>query len=210
MTKRKITSKHRRLVATMVQGIRRVYAAATAEEIRAGRAWYAAAREFVHETAAETSTGPEIVAAVLAALSPRNPWEKNKRDTVALIRAFRAGGRAEDVKVSTFHANKFRAWRALESNSAAEVRTSRKTAAFIDNILRADSAAVTVDVHAVSIAYSERFVSAAQPKLTDRVYAEVQRAYAAAAARLDLRPHELQAITWLTWRRIHAIEKNGG
>jgi hypothetical protein len=36
-------------------------------------------------------------------------------------------------------------------------------------------------------------------------YRELQAAYVTAAKRVKVKPHELQAITWTTWKRIHNI-----
>ena len=38
-----------------------------------------------------------------------------------------------------------------------------------------------------------------------RLYRELQSAYVRAAKRAGVKPHEMQAVTWAVWKRIHQI-----
>ena len=82
----------------------------------------------------------------------------------------------------------------------------RKVRSFYRNILGIDSA-VTVDRHAVAIVYG-RPLSDREIKLLERAgaYTVIASAYRAAARRLGIAPSTLQAVTWLAWRRLKAVD----
>jgi endonuclease III len=68
--------------------------------------------------------------------------------------------------------------------------------------------AICVDTHAIGVALGRRL----SPKETSAVFAsekkytEIKMAYMRASEKVrGLRGSQMQAITWLTWKRIHAI-----
>jgi hypothetical protein len=54
-----------------------------------GCRWYESANQFAHELAADFDTTPEIAAGVIAAVSPRMPWLRNKKVAEEVIFRFR-------------------------------------------------------------------------------------------------------------------------
>ena len=73
------------------------------------------------------------VAQVISALSPRNKWEQNLKDADKVCEAFALGLHPTDIKVCTFHSNKFKAFNILASNTQI-TNNSLKTFNFVNNI----------------------------------------------------------------------------
>ena len=59
-----------------------LYASATVDELRAGRAWYDEARAYACELSERFDVPHEVAAGVLACLSPNSRWERNKLDAL--------------------------------------------------------------------------------------------------------------------------------
>lgn len=167
-----------------------------------------------------------VAVAVISALSPLNKWAQNKIDAENVFAAYEANETAakfldvetlaDTVKVCTFNKNKMRAFRIIDENAPEIVQTSRKTRAFHCNILNPKSDCVTIDFHALSIACGYQFTAASQPPVADSLYLDIQAAYRDAARELNkgrrakLLPYQVQAITWLAWRRLVGVCKSAG
>jgi hypothetical protein len=71
---------------------------------------------------------------------------------------------------------------------------------------------VCVDGHALSVYLGERIPISKTPSISPLLYTTVQRAYRIAATCSDalcghvLTPAQVQAVTWVTYRRIHHIK----
>ena len=170
--------------------IREWLARATDAEYFEGFHWYDDGRAFCRDLALEFEAPLEVVANVVAALSPRNRWEQNKADARAFVQAYRW---YEEVPPSacTFRSNRDAAWRALDGAPIS----GRKVTSFAAN-LAGDNDAVTVDTWAVRAATN----GALSLVPNDTVYHEVARAYRAVAAEVGLTPCQVQAIVWVTVR----------
>jgi len=129
------------------------YERATPEQRAAGLRWYDDARALCAEMGALYGVELPVVAAVVAALSPRCRWERNILDANNLIEAFTAGRDMESVSVQTFGANKRKAWAFLERR---DWHNGPKTTAFVDNIANPASERVTVDMWAVRAFLNDR------------------------------------------------------
>lgn len=168
---------------TYTDSILSVYRRASADDIREGMSWYRDTNLIARE-AGNVETG----AGIIAALSPRLPWSRN----VMLARqAFVAPLEGGALRRSIAAANAI-----LSGTHPLDVLGGLKTRSFFDNILMPlSSEAVTVDTHAIKIAGLDR------DSVTPRMYREIADAYRSAAYSVNLRPLEIQAITWTTWRR---------
>lgn len=190
-----------------INNILSVYNLATEEDIAAGKAWYREARLFCRNAARQYGVTLDVTIAVLSALSPRNKWTNNLKDVHTVLAACKAGLGPECVKVGTFTRNKEKAFAIVRDNKPSLARTSNKTAAFFDNIRNPNSHEVTVDIWAFGIFFGFR----AEPSsMTDKQYETIASAYRIAAKRLGLKPYELQAITWVVFRKLtakHRVEK---
>ena len=69
-----------------------------------------------------------------------------------------------------------------------------------------DYDACCIDGHAYNIALGVRHsLTSGKTFIGKKLYKELQDAYIKTAKKLNLKAYELQAITWVTWKRIHKI-----
>jgi len=141
------------------------------------------------------------VVAVTAALSPANKWHRNKKEAETMIQVYSHGGDPNTVSSCTYSRNKARAIEALERG--LEVLSGDKTVSFAANILEPeDESIVTIDRHVYNATLGERLVKTNRgPKVTPKRYREAAQTFIDVAGHLGIRPNQLQAIVWLTWRR---------
>jgi hypothetical protein len=191
-----------------------VYNASTIEERDAGRRWYSEANLYCSQLATAYALPLKVVVHVLAALSPGNEWNRNKRDASALIDKVVTGSRRKFAS-ATYPANVAKATAILRSYLKGktykgkqwfEILSGPKVRAFELNIEYPSIArfnTITVDLHAYSIANGKRYTASTCPHFKN--HADISDAYRRVAYQVGLEPHQLQAITWLTWKRLHAI-----
>lgn len=177
---------------TYRRNIRFYLALATSEQVADGLAWYAEALETIRGIADDCQLPVNIVAAVVAALSPRNRWNQNLQDARAFCEAYWAG--ADCPSAATFGANRQRAWSILCERNAG-LLSGRKVCAFYANLI-GDGSAITVDVWAIRAA--TRCKVAAVPN--DGTYRAVADAYRAVARGTVYTPAQVQAIVWTVIR----------
>tara|TARA_R100000455_G_C6219898_1_gene84714 strand:- start:47 stop:682 length:636 start_codon:yes stop_codon:yes gene_type:complete len=187
------------------------------EDVAAGIAWYAEAYEECRQLAEQYKSygiAIHVVAGVVAALSPNNRWSTNVTNARDLIDAFVNGRSVDSVSVCTYNAMRDKAWHILgqirpSHDSIKTILNGKKIVCFYENIMGDDTC--TIDGHARNIAYAER-VSLTDDKTSIGVkeYANLQEAYRQAAKRCTVngrkfKAYELQAVTWVTWRKMHGI-----
>ena len=168
---------------------------ATPEEIKQGRQWYKLANQFCEEVAKEYKTTPLIVASVVSALSPRNKWQQNLKDTIKVFQAIEEGKEAEDIKVCTFHKNKFKAFELAKGNIFI-TEDSPKTYNFVRNIAHLDPTAVTVDIWHIR-ACLKQFKSISTAQIGKVAYKQIKDLTIKKAKKLGLTGYEYQAVIWL-------------
>ena len=189
-----------------------VFQLASLTERREGLAWYATAQAICSDLAVKHDVSDEVAAGVVAALSPRNRWERNVQDADALITAYRFGGReqAEKTKVCTFGKNREKAIRILEEAFAdggvLMILSGPKLKEFY-SCIRGIEGEVCIDGHAYCIWAGERTGLKDVPSIGVKLRRQIKADYAAAAAEVNLTPAQLQAVTWVTWRRLHGVTK---
>ena len=187
------------------------------EDVAHGIAWYAEAYEECRQLAEQYKSYGitiHVLAGVVAALSPNNRWSTNVTNARDLIDAFVNGRSVDSVSVCTYNAMRDKAWHILgqirpSHNSIKTILNGKKIVCFYENIMGDDTC--TIDGHARNIAYAER-VSLTDDKTSIGVkeYANLQEAYRQAAKRCTVngrkfKAYELQAVTWVTWRKMHGI-----
>ena len=195
------------------------------QDVAHGIAWYAEAYEECRTIAEEYSTCTlpvYIVVGVVAALSPNNRWSTNVTNARDLIDAFVNGRDIDSVSVCTYSAMKRKAWSILSErpirlvehdtvivDETKEMLNGRKIVCFYENIMGEDTC--TIDGHARNIAYNERVnLTDNKTNIGVKEYANLQEAYRQAAKRCTVngrrfKAYELQAVTWVTWRKQHGI-----
>ena len=169
---------------------------ATDEEIKQGKKWYKLANQFCIDTANEYNTTPLIVASVVSALSPRNKWKQNLIDAKKVFKAIEEGKEAEDIKVCTFHKNKFKAFELAKGNIFI-TEDSQKTFNFVRNIAHLDPTAVTIDIWHIR-ASLKQFKSIGSAKIGKLAYKQIKALTIKKAQKLGLTGFEYQAILWLS------------
>ena len=178
---------------------------ATDRQRAEGLAWYPAAQQIAATIAARVGITRHAAANVIAALSPRNRWERNVEDSQNLATAWAAGEPQESVTVCTSHSNRRKAWAALHGEPISD--TAPKSHAFSLNISRLDPARVTIDCWAMRSALvppGELARLTAPPECqespTECQYRRLERLHLEAAEREGLAGFELQAIVWTAIR----------
>lgn len=197
---------------TNVQNIKAIYQLATLTEQQDGITWYPAAKAIAVSLAERYSIPAAQAVGVIAALSPRNRWERNVQDADALIAAYVAGGAEQALltRVCTFSANKAKAVKILQSGletipSALEILSGPKLREFASCI--AGLPDVCIDGHAYCIWQANRTGLKDVPAIGVKLRREIKADYQAAADELGITPSACQAITWCAWRRIHGVTK---
>lgn len=169
---------------TMTQSILSVYDRASVADIANGMAWYSDAHMIARE-AGNIHTG----AAIIAALSPRMPWHRNielARVAFNDVRMFRGALGNSIRKVNAI----------LDGGNPLELLKTPKTRSFYDNIVNPlTSMEVTVDVHAIHVAGIDK------DSVNLGEYRAIADAYREAARYVGISALDLQAVTWLTYRR---------
>lgn len=186
-----------------------IYKLATPNEIAEGIYWYLNANKDCQEIADKFNIPKHIVCGVLSSLSPNNKYERNVQNAHDLIEAFMNGQDMDSVKVSTYHTMKQKAWSILQQMPSYEetltILNGQKIKSFFRNIM-GDESEITIDGHARNIYYNDRQgLTTPNTHVGKLEYAKIQKAYQRASKKLGIKAYELQAITWVTWKRIHNI-----
>jgi hypothetical protein len=184
------------------RNITRVFRAATTADRAAGRGWYASAHGIA---AALDPDDPVRAAAVIAVLSPLLSWPRNVVEASNVY-----AGRA----VRTLGPNADKARRILAGADPEHIVSGPKVRAFWVTIADpAEPSAVVIDRHAIDIAAGRVLGDRIRGSHLRRAgaYDEVADKYRRAARRLSeqlgvcITPAEVQATTWIYWRREHAV-----
>jgi hypothetical protein len=192
-----------------VRNILKVYRQATQQEHDRGTKWYADAQAQAQAIANQQDVPLRVVVGVIAALSPNNRWERNVKDASDLIAAFLRGDPADVCRPSTYTKMRDKAWSVIEQmpdtdDDVMRILNGQKIVSFFCNIMGHDNC--TIDGHAYNIARGKRVtLTDNDTNLNKSVYLEMQAAYQRAAKRVGIRVYELQAVTWVVWKRLHNI-----
>jgi hypothetical protein len=158
--------------------------------LKNARQWYAEVRRFCVTIADKYSLPYWKVAGVVSALSPRNRFDRNLVDAENVIKLGNA------ATVATFGNNKRKALAIIAASDINQVYAmfeGRKTLSFFDNIVNPRSQRVTVDVWIIKAFKIEG-------SLTDKKYREAEEAIQDYAAKINVKPCELQAMLWVAVR----------
>ena len=199
---------------TNVKNIKAIHQLATLTERQDGMMWYPNAYQIASRLADRYGITTAQAIGVIAALSPRNRWERNVQDADSLIVAFQAGGpeQAQLTKVCTFGANKAKAIKILSipegyqgMSEVLEILSGPKLREFASCI--AGQPDVCIDGHAFCIWAANRTGLKDVPAIGVKLRREIKADYTTAADELGITPSACQAITWCAWRRIHGVTK---
>ena len=171
------------------------YLQATNTQIMEGMSWYWEAHRNCQSHAEILDIPLYQFVAIVAALSPQKRWEKNIEDAIKYISS---GGKAK-LFATGIMKDKCKQILKLDKDSlntdkVNEILKGNKIKSFYENILRPyKSDKVTIDRHAIRSVNMEG-------TLTNKKYREISEVHKKVSKQIGIRPHELQAIIWLTVR----------
>lgn len=194
------------------QNLERIWDAARDDEVTIGRNAFPKYQRITTAIAARHGFSATIGAAVFAALSPNSDYWGNLRDTDRLLSAAAANASLESFSVSTYGNNKRKAWQIAFGADPDVYIKALKTRNFFHNIQDpTNTEFVTIDGHMCNIFHNERKPLASRDKerrlvkVTPTLYVTIAQAVKDLAEQKGEYPSTVQAILWLTWRRIHNI-----
>ena len=167
---------------------------ATKQEIKTGLNWYKEANNICKDIATKYNTTTLIAAQVISALSPRNKWDKNIKDSYKVFEAIKNGIPAESIKVSTFHTNKFKSY-AIINNNVQITDKSLKTYNFVNNIALLSNEHLTIDIWHLRACFS-RTIKIDKASIGRIAYQQIKELTIKKANKLGIKGYELQAIVW--------------
>lgn len=177
----------------MIENILTMLDSASPTDISEGRGWYQYAKYQCQVLADEFDIDLKRVIWAVAALSPMLQWERN----IAAARAVIQGATGYP---GVFSSNVEKAWHILwDEQDWEKWLTGNKVTSFAANILGSEDD-VTVDTWAWRI-WAGADLQAKPPSL-DKIYWDIAAAYREAARLVNMPVRELQAITWVTARRL--------
>lgn len=187
----------------MAYNILDTYFMATEDDVREGMSWYTNAwSECEYISYLYPAYTPLQVAGVMAVVSPGMVWEENE-SAPARICELHANGVPPSfwTGFSTYPNNLVKASRILDGDLGAV--TGRKVVNFFGNIGGVTDC-VTVDRWAIRVALSNPYLSGDMiVPSSQKSYNMLADAYVAAAGLEAINPCDMQAVTWLTLRRMY-------
>ena len=188
---------------------------ATSQEVQLGCDWYPSALKIAIRIATKYGTRVEVAAGVIAALSPNNRWERNIVDAEAIIKCWAAGGTRTDilnVKVCTYGKMKAKAVDILTRDiEIVEILNGKKLIEFYNCITNPRLNDVCIDGHAYSVWFGQRLTMKEVPAIGKKLRSQIKTDYRDATAFINdelgefYAASDIQAITWVTHKRIHNV-----
>ena len=185
-------------VRQQVNRINKYVGMASIQETKQGLWWYNQARLLCVELSNVYPVSLSQVAQVISVLSPQKKWEVNKLEVIALFNQV-----FNDIKPTFgFFATKkqIEECKQIIKGKFSIPYKRTKTYSFADNIANVDSNEVTIDRHALRVAYDSRDASIG--KVSPVQYREAREAYRIVANSIGLKAFEVQAITWVVYKNL--------
>jgi len=170
--------------------------ASTDANIKDGLNWYKGANIKANVIAKKYKLDAYKVAQVISALSPRNKWEQNIKDADKVCEAFKLGLHPTDIKVCTFHTNKFKAFNIL-ANKVDITQKSLKTYNFVHNIAYLSDEHLTVDIWHLRACFKDD-IKISSSSIGKVAYSQIKKLTLKKANKLGVKGYELQAILWVS------------
>ena len=195
---------------------------ATSQEVQLGCDWYPSAYKIAVRMAGTYGVPTETAAGVIAALSPNNRWERNIVDAEAMLKCYAAGGTRDDmlnVKVCTYGKMKAKAVAILtrfepsieDWQDITTILKGKKIVEFFNCITNPLLNDVCIDGHAYSVWFGQRLTMKEVPPIGKKLRQQIKTDYVDACAFINeeldesYSPADIQAITWVTHKRIHNV-----
>jgi hypothetical protein len=197
-----------------VKNILEIYSQSSEIEIVNGKLWYKQANEISKLMAIKYNLSEIQTAGIIAALSPATNWNQNIIDSNNLCSLLNAGKDINSIVCTTYNQNKLKAYYLYQNREITKDECFKillgcsikvnKTSSFFLNILNPEIDDIcTIDRHAYRINLG--ITESIDVPLTEKRYLCMNSAYKLAGNYLNISAIELQAITWLTFRRLNNI-----
>ena len=186
----------------MKSHIEKLYLNAEFNSLSDGLSWYYKARMRCTGIAEKHGVSMNLVASVVAALSPRNRWTRNLVDAENIIDHVFNGA---DLKLcATYNTMRDKALKLCNVNLShtdrLKILNGRKIQSFYLNIIGDDSR-VTVDSW-ISLAYSGKYKAVKKRKaLTLGRYKTIEQDFLSLAKKYNRKSYQIQAICWLEFQK---------
>ena len=188
---------------------------ATSQEVQLGCDWYRSALNIAGRIASKYHLRVEVVAGVIAALSPNNRWERNIIDAENIIKCWAAGGTDEDVLAVTCCTYSTMKQKALDILTRdipiVEILNGPKIIEFFNCITNPMLNDVCIDGHAYSVWFGQRLTMKQVPAIGKKLRQQIKTDYRDACQFINeelscfFTPADIQAITWVTHKRIYNV-----
>ena len=190
---------------------------ATSQEVQLGCDWYPSALSIAARIGEKYGLSAQTAAGVIAALSPNNRWERNIIDAENIIKCWAAGGTRSDllaVKVCTYGKMKEKAIDILTTPIGVNIKETlkgKKIVEFFNCITNPLLNDLFTDGHAYSVWFGQRLTMKEVPPIGVKLRAQIKTDYRDATAFINeelsehFTPADIQAITWVTHKRIHNV-----
>ena len=175
----------------------------TLDDFNEGKMWYRDANQFSLEVADKYKVTPVVSTGVLSALSPLKEWELNKRLTHNFFTLVEKDKQEGWKKVGHYRTQKEKAWNiynlvAPVASDVSKILNGLKTVNFFGSINNPDNDEnFCIDRHMIKVAAVTNDLT-----LTSKQYLFLQKEYVNFAKRVNMIPCSVQAILWVTWRRL--------
>ena len=190
--------------AKTVNNILSYYNRATNEEKLQGKNWYLNANHFAHIMQQRYGYKHYQVIGVISALSPQTSWQQNKVIAEKFLNGEREG----------LHNNQqiYKAELCLNANEqdifGILTKHGVKTSYFYANMNNpTEETGTTIDRHSLGVCIQKEpaQIQDSTYKMTKRQYEFFNECTTTAAKKLGLNSHQLQAITWTSYRRLKGL-----
>ena len=178
---------------TMRKHILNWYNQATTDEVQDGLSWYEDAQQFARLMAYKYNYSVNQISQIISILSPQTDWNANKLNTELFL------VHGKNIKIYATNMQKEKCEKVL-NNTYSIPLTAQKTYAFADNIANTQSVKVTIDRHASKVA--NNVLQGGSVSIAKTQYLEFEKAYNFVANKLNITAYQLQAITWVTYKRV--------
>lgn len=191
-----------------VSNVLSVYNGASADALRSGLSWYQDAHDFARTVGGGRSHHVSRNAGIIAALSPMNAWDNNKRKAALLISMRARVNFSNGSNGIGLGKNVAKAIAIYNGAEPLSVLGGNKVRAFYSTILDPSADIIPViDRHAFDIAVGERTDDKRRGILSrNGVYNEFADVYREAARIVGIGAPQMQAICWVAWREALGID----
>lgn len=173
-----------------------VYDQCTIKDYSEGMSWYESANSFSLDLSKKYKVSEMKVSAIIAALSPQKSWKHNKELSEEFLQS--EGTSCRHTTTQKNKAYTIYSMSNVEKTAVEKVLGGMKTVNFFNNIHNPkDRDFVTIDRHHLYVCLAEDV-----ERCTNKQYKLISDVTKKFAKDVNLQPNHLQAVLWVTWKRI--------